>query len=139
MNVGLPPEPLPFVLAVAPSGTAIVSAATIPSTTPRPPRPQSAFARLPLRPHIALERVSPPRELDPHSAFDRVSLRGLFESLTVSCLSPFLPRIPARAAVPKAQASEGSEGVPHPNGSGPGRSLLRGSERPEGVDAPFRD
>src|SRR5437773_9771954 len=108
MNVLLFPGPLlplPLFPAVAPSGTAIVSEATIPSTRPRPPRPQSAFARRPLRPHIALERVSPPRELDPHSAFDR-SLRGLFESFTVSCLSPFLPRIPARAAVPKAQASE---------------------------------
>src|SRR5213080_5290546 len=102
MNVLLFPGPLlplPLFPAVAPSGTAIVSAATIPSTRPRPLRPQSAFARLPLRPHIALERVSPPRALDPHSAFDRVSLRGLFESFTVSCLSPFLPRIPARAAV----------------------------------------
>src|SRR5262249_5538550 len=93
MNVGFPPEPLPFVPAVAPSGTAIVSAATRPSTRPRPPRPHSAFARRPLRPHIALERVSPPRELDPHSALERLSLRGLFESFTV-CLSPFLPRIP---------------------------------------------
>src|SRR5205085_10600793 len=106
MNVGLPPEPLPFVLAVAPSGTAIVSAATIPSTRPRPPRPHSAFARRPLRPHIALERTSPLRDVDPHSAFPRVSLRGLFESFTV-CLSPFLPRIPARAAVPMRKLVRG--------------------------------
>src|SRR5437588_5900189 len=98
MNVllALPLLPPLLSLAVAPSGTAIVRAATIPSTRPRPPRPQSAFARRPLRPHIALERVSPPRELVPHSAFERVSLRGLFESFSVSCLSPFLPRIPRR-------------------------------------------
>src|SRR5207237_7036873 len=65
MNVllALPLLPPLLSLAVAPSGTAIVRAATIPSTRPRPPRPQSAFARRPLRPHIALERVSPPREL----------------------------------------------------------------------------
>src|SRR6266704_272074 len=98
INVLLPFAPLvpPLLPAVAPSGTAIVRAATIPSTRPRPPRPQSAFARRPLRPHIALERVSPPWELDPHSAFERVSRRGLFESFTVGCLSPFLPRIPRR-------------------------------------------
>src|SRR5207244_10724806 len=79
IKVLLPPLlPPPLLLAVAPSGTAIVRVATIPSTRPRPPRPQSAFARRPLRPHIALARVSPPCERDPPSAFARVSLHALF-------------------------------------------------------------
>src|SRR5207245_11378507 len=96
MNVVLLPPLLLalLLLAVAPSGTAIVRAATIPSTRPRPPRPQSAFARRPLRPHIALERVSPPPALVPHTAFERVSLRGLFAAFTVACLCAFPPRLP---------------------------------------------